>query len=180
MHAALNRPLATPSRHRPTPWRKIVRSLHSGTVRVYYRPTEFGLIATALNCGIVIVYCWLISAGRMTSCTLHGGTSVYGMLADAFLHGHTYLLVEPDPTLLSLPDPYNPAEAGPYWAISTDLSFHGGKYYTYFGSVPALIAAPLVWTGMNVTDAHLVLAFLSGGLVFSTLLIRAIRRRLVP
>ncbi len=137
-------------------------------------------MATALVCGITVVYLWLITAGRMTECS--ETVALYSALGDGFLQGHTYLPHEPPPELCALPDPYNPEHFERLVTdISYDISFFGGKYYMYYGPVPALATIPFKWAGFGVVyDWQLVFAFLSGGLVFSTLLIGVIRRRLFP
>ncbi|PAU68780.1 glycosyltransferase [Bifidobacterium criceti] len=66
----------------------------------------------------------------------------YQHLADALLHGHAWLDLPVDPSLSTMDNPYNYferlhlAQQGHqyYW----DYAFHGGKYYCYFGVVPAL------------------------------------------
>jgi len=69
---------------------------------------------------------------------VEGKTSeYYPLLTDTFLAGRTSLLVEPDPRLLALPDPRNPAANQPYRLH--DASLYKGKYYLYFGPVPVLV-----------------------------------------
>ncbi|HSR47057.1 MAG TPA: hypothetical protein VLL77_03625, partial [Anaerolineales bacterium] len=52
-------------------------------------------------------YLWYASVGMWVSWP---GTSAYhDMQAEAFLHGQTHLLTSPDPRLLALPNPYDPA-----------------------------------------------------------------------
>jgi hypothetical protein len=61
----------------------------------------------------------------------------YPLLTDAFLAGQTSLLVRPSAELLALPDPYD------YVANAElrlhDASLYHGKYYLYFGPVPAIV-----------------------------------------
>lgn len=61
----------------------------------------------------------------------------YGLLADAFMKFQTHLEVKPDPRLLKLPDPYEPSLNAPYRLHDASL-FHG-RYYLYWGPVPALV-----------------------------------------
>src|SRR5213079_593487 len=63
----------------------------------------------------------------------------YPMLADAFLHGHTYLPVDPASELLALPNPYD-TEAHAKLAL-VDASLYRDRYYLYFGPAPALAHA---------------------------------------
>ncbi len=60
----------------------------------------------------------------------------YGYLADAFMHRQTSLLVKPNPKLFTLTDVYDPVQSFPYRLH--DASFYKGKYYLYWGPVPAL------------------------------------------
>jgi hypothetical protein len=159
------------------------------------------LIATFTStCVVIVIYIWIVTTGKVTSWPVY--TSYYGMLADAFLRGHTHLLVNPDPRLLELSDPYDPVANRPYRIH--DLSLYQRKYYLYWGPVPALLLAPVKWirnaisvdqadtwlnavihgrakwihNTINVTDAYLVFVFALGVVVFSTLLIVRLWRRL--
>jgi hypothetical protein len=63
---------------------------------------------------------------------------LYVPLADAFLHRQLHLTSAPDPRLIALSNPYDPAQRAdiPYqW----DVSLFDGKYYVYFGPVPVLL-----------------------------------------
>ncbi len=65
----------------------------------------------------------------------------YPRLGNAFLSGHTYLMdITPDPRLLALSDAYDPWQRDinnvPYLV---DGSLYRGKYYLYYGPVPALV-----------------------------------------
>ena len=69
----------------------------------------------------------------------HRENSNYWALSDAFLQGQLHLPIEPQPELLSLPNPYIRSQRSgiPYiW----DASLYKGRYYLYFGPVPALVA----------------------------------------
>lgn len=67
----------------------------------------------------------------------------YQHLADAFLSGHLYLDLPVDPQLAQMVNPYDftarhafGSENAPvFW----DYAFFNGKYYTYFGALPALL-----------------------------------------
>jgi hypothetical protein len=65
---------------------------------------------------------------------------VYPLMVDALIAGHLYLDVDVSPELLKSPRPYDPAERTlkgiPY---QSDLAYHNGRYYSYFGVIPALI-----------------------------------------
>lgn len=67
----------------------------------------------------------------------------YALLGDAFLHGHLDLDLYVNPDLAAADNPYDfsvrydaGSESSPiYW----DHAFYNGKYYSYFGCVPALL-----------------------------------------
>lgn len=64
----------------------------------------------------------------------------YYSLIDAFKAGHLYLNDEPSETLKNMDNPYDTTErarvgAGEKW----DHAYYNGKYYVYFGVVPALL-----------------------------------------
>jgi hypothetical protein len=104
----------------------------------------------------------------------------YEYLAEGFLHGHTYLSIEPDPQLLRLKDPYDPAQNGP-WRLWDASLFHG-KYYLYQGPTPAILLM-LPWrivTGHALPQRLAVAAFAVAGLAGLALLLWEVRRRHFP
>jgi hypothetical protein len=77
----------------------------------------------------------------------------YNVLAESFLAGQVKLIVAPDPRLLRMPDPYEPAQN---WALRLhDMSLYQGAYYLPFGPAPALVLfAPFVFIfGVYLHDA---------------------------
>jgi hypothetical protein len=89
------------------------------------------------------------------------GNPYHNYLADAFLHGQLDLRVLPPNTL--------------------DLSLYQGKYYLYWGPMPALMFMPLVAIGgVNVSDVlfSLVIGTANCGLL-AVLLRRAVDRKLI-
>src|SRR5512138_3165578 len=94
------------------------------------------LIAVASDALVIILYLWLTTVGTWTHWP--GGWQVYDALAASFRHGQLALAEKPDPALLALPDPYDPVARAdiPY---PRDLSLFEGRFYAYFGPVPALI-----------------------------------------
>jgi hypothetical protein len=104
----------------------------------------------------------------------------YEYLAEGFVHGHTYLSVEPAPELLKLRDPYDPAANKPYrvW----DASLYQGKYYLYYGPAPAAVLM-LPWrvlTGRALPQRLAVAAFAAIGLAGLFLLLWEVRKRHFP
>jgi len=83
-----------------------------------------------------VVYVYFVSAGGVRNWPVYG---VYlDFQADAFRAGHSYLAHQPAPELVRAQDPYNSVNIR-YWAL--DLSYFRGKYYCYWGPVPALFQA---------------------------------------
>src|SRR5437764_10235423 len=57
----------------------------------------------------------------------------YNELSDALLHGRAALLINPDPGLLHLKDPYDPAANNVFRQAGVhDLSFYHGRFYLYW------------------------------------------------
>jgi len=82
----------------------------------------------------------------------------YQLLGEGFLSGHTYLSEKPHPNLATLRNPYDPHANMPYRV--QDFSYYKGKYYLYFGPVPALVWIPIkLVTGVDATDGVLMLIF---------------------
>jgi hypothetical protein len=110
----------------------------------------------------------------------------YNSLAEALLAGRTSLLCEPRPELLALDDPYDPVKnhqidtRGCY--CLHDASLYKGKYYLYFGVIPALtLFAPFLFlTGHFLSTAVGTLIFAVGGLVWSVLLLNLLANRYFP
>jgi hypothetical protein len=133
---------------------------------------------TGFLVGIELLYVWFVSVGHWTSWPPTG--EYYGMLADAFLHGQTALLVSPPPELAALAYPW-PGAMRPGIPALGDMSYFGGRYYMYWGPAPGALAA--IWqlgTGQTVGDEYIV--FLSSSLVFvfSVLILRDLKRQYCP
>ena len=108
----------------------------------------------------IIGLTWLISVGRWNEWP--GTTDYFHLLADGFRAGQTHLLLEPDPRLLALPDPYNfenRKDIPHLW----DATLYQGKYYLYWGPAPALVTVFLeLITNQPVGDNLLVWLFSLG------------------
>ncbi len=109
-----------------------------------------------------------------------GGGPYFALLADAFAHGQTSLLVKPRPEMLTLRHPYDPAENDPYRLH--DATFYHGKYYLYWGVGPTLLwYLPIrVLTGLSASDAGACSMFAILGLLFNVLLLYEIRQDYFP
>lgn len=104
----------------------------------------------------------------------------YNALSDAFLKGQLNLLINPRPEFLYLSDPYNPVLNAPYRLH--DATLYDGKYYLYFGPVPAAVFfVPfrlIVQASLPQDFAIAVLGF--GGLVWFILLLSFLTRTYLP
>jgi hypothetical protein len=71
-------------------------------------PGWLGSIPTLLvHATVLLAYLFFATQGGSSFTSENPEKISYDMLADAFLHGHTHLSVEPNPELLALPDPYD-------------------------------------------------------------------------
>ena len=124
--------------------------------------------------GVLTFYLWLASLGTWTRWP--HSTSWYGALASAFLHGQLSLLEEPEPALLALPDPYDPAQLARA-QYPLDFSLYAGKFYLYIGPVPALLLAPAQYLlRAEISDAYPGFAFIFGLFIVQSLLLLKIWR----
>ena len=133
------------------------------------------LSVLALVLLMALLYVWVVSAGFWLRWP--GGTSYYDLLAEGFLHGRTSLMIEPDPRLVDLGNPYSLTDRE---GIPTlwDASYFDGKYFLYWGPVPALLLTlPRLVSGMGLPDLAVVFAATCAILVFSSLILVSLWRR---
>lgn len=111
----------------------------------YHHPIQNYLFVIPPLLVIIFFYAWLSSAG---SDNQNGTTTrYYANLAEAFLNRELHLSTQPDPRLLAMENPYSLlarielTKAGV--DIPVDLSLYDGKFYMYWGPVPALLLAAL-------------------------------------
>ena len=104
----------------------------------------------------------------------------YNVLTNALMHGQLNFLVEPRPELLTLSDPYDPAQNGPYRLH--DMSFYKGKYYMYFGVVPAIVffLPYRLITGQYLPEPTCILLASFGGFIFGLLTLLHIKKKYFP
>jgi hypothetical protein len=132
------------------------------------------------GCGAVavLIALWFITSGTLTRWTPYWG--YFDMQAEAFRAGQLALLQAPPQELLDLPNPYDwRAREGidHLW----DTTLYNGKYYLYWGPLPALLAlaVKLVYPAAVVEDQYLLFAFYVGIVVCLGLLLHWMRSRLV-
>ena len=125
---------------------------------------------------VITAYVWFISFGSWSKWPVT--SNYYDQLATAFEHGSLSLEIKPNQTLVALPDPYDPsARAGLNYP--KDVSLYKGKYYLYFGPVPALILSIIKRIGLlnKFGDQDIVFVFVSGIFIFQSLMILKIWKR---
>jgi hypothetical protein len=128
---------------------------------------------------LFLFYAWTASNGSAFSVG-EPQEGLYNLLTDALVKGQLHLRVEPDPGLFELADPYEPTRN--VRVRLHDASLYRGHYYLYFGVVPAIVLL-VPWRLAGLGDLPEPLAatlFATVGLVFWTLLLRALIRRHLP
>jgi len=98
----------------------------------------------------------------------------YSLLGEAFMAGQTHIEIPPRRELATLPNPYEPRLNWRYRLH--DASLYNGKYYLYYGPVPALLPwIPVKYlTGISLSDSSLALCFAVVGTVCLTWLLVSI------
>ena len=131
--------------------------------------------------GVVVVMLgslWYMSGGKMSQLTPY--SHFYDMQADGFLAGQTSLLEEPPAQLAQIEDPYNWKEREGFTYL-WDATYYDGKYFIYWGPVPALLACGIKLVHpMVVEDQLLVLIFISGLAAVFAALLAELRKRWFP
>ena len=125
----------------------------------------FALLAAVI---VAFVYGWLNFPSLERS-----GTNYYPQLAIGFKRGQLHLLEQPSSALLSLSDPYNYVlrkESG-VEDFPWDVSLYNGRFYIYWGPVPAVLLTILPARLLNrLGDQHLVFPFMFGLFIYSMLI----------
>lgn len=109
---------------------------------------------------VIVIYIWFVSSGSWTNWV--SPTRYYADLANGFKQGKLHLLTRPSPELLNLSNPYDPLARRDVDA-PIDYSLYNGKFYLYWGPVPALILAifsPFIHG--RVGDLYLTFSFVCG------------------
>jgi hypothetical protein len=151
-------------------------------VRLLFRTDEHSaqvLTGTILALAL-FGYVFYQTAGKMTEWPYI--SDYYDMQAEAFLKGQTALQLDADPRLAQLANPYDYRQREAAGVRTPwDVSYYQGKYYLYWGPVPAfpLAAAKLGGAGV-IDDQFLVFFFLAGLEIASAALLLAVRRRFFP
>jgi hypothetical protein len=133
-----------------------------------------------LSTAVVLYYVWCVTIGLWTKWPHE--TNYYDLQATAFSHGQIALEIQPDPALLALKglDAYNPENRKGIPAL-WDVTFYNGKFYLYWGPVPALLLTivKLFYAG-EVGDNILIFVFISGTFLFMTMILLELWKKYYP
>ena len=122
---------------------------------------------------VFLLYVWFVSVGYWT--LWPKTTSYYQQLSDAFRAGQVSLLIEPDPALSTLADPYTMANREGI-SYPWDVVFFQGKFYLYWGPAPALTVTLMrILVSEEIGDQVLVFFFASGVFIVSCLFMLRLR-----
>src|SRR5712692_3995723 len=135
----------------------------------------------AILAAVLAFYLWTASSNHKPfEFKFTGSSGYYGLLAEAFLARQVSLLVEPSKELLRLSDPYDPSLNAPFRLH--DACLYRGKYYLYWGPVPALVLhIPFrLLFGKEFPENLSVALFCFGGLFWSFLLLNFLTQTYLP
>jgi hypothetical protein len=159
-------------------WQRLARSEPAQPIRVE-NPSRSLPLQRTLAAGLGVLICAILYTAIIHSQLTSSQTSnYYDQLADGFLAGHTWLPEKPPQALSDLANPYdwrNREGISYLW----DATFYQGKYYLYWGAVPALIAAAIKLVHpMILLDKQLVLGFCIGINILFALLLCLMHKKL--
>lgn len=106
---------------------------------------------------LIAISCWVMGLSPAYNGKQPDFRNIYEHLTDALAQGHFYLNIEPDPLLATLDNPYDPAQReAANVSYLHDASYYNGKYFCYFGPVPALLVmVPIkIITGITMPSYH--------------------------
>lgn len=134
--------------------------------------------AAAAGLVVFLAVLWLLTSGTLTTWTPY--SNYFDRQADGFLAGQLSLPEQPAPELAQLEDVYDwrQREGINYlW----DVSYYQGRFYLYWGPLPALVASAvkLVHTA-RVEDQTLLLIFFSGMGLSLAAIFSLLRKRFFP
>lgn len=120
---------------------------------------------------VILAYIWLVGNILWAPWHMRKTTNYYQFQAQSFQTGQLYLLIKPPPELLQLSNPYDPAERHGI-NVPIDISLYKGKFYSYWGPVPAMIICALEpLYHKTISDRDLVFGFTVGIFLCQFLLI---------
>ena len=124
---------------------------------------------------IILIYLWFVSAGQWIAWPQT--TNYYDQIASSFEKGQLFLLATPSSALLALSNPYDPGIRGNI-PFPIDFSLFNGKFYLYFGPVPAIVLAIIkLLLPIEIGDQYVVFVSILGIYIFQCLFILSIWRK---
>lgn len=126
---------------------------------------------SVLACTAFIYFMFNTAFGFTYFARSHDG--YYGMLADSFLHEQLSIRKKVDPGLLKLKIPYDPKETGKYHELN-DATLYNGKYYFYWGPIPAFVRILLL---DNLVQNFYSFLYILGCAVFSLLILVHLKKK---
>ncbi|HEU4745605.1 MAG TPA: hypothetical protein VFS61_10230 [Anaerolineales bacterium] len=147
-------------------------------IRQGFASSSSAIASGILVCAGIAVYAlWYASAGYFSP--LIPIDNAYVALGESFLQGQLSLLAKPDPEFMALQDPYDPAKR--VGTFLWDASYYEGKYYLYWGPVPALAFAAIEGvTKIRPPGALLVVLCYMGLPIILTILLYQLRKSFFP
>lgn len=140
-----------------------ISAIESGTAKLLFSLGHIWLI-------VFLIYIWFITYGNWN--TWNRSSNYYDQLANSFHNGKINIDIEPGKAFLAVSDPYNPAVRPTFNSDIWDMSLYGGKFYLYWGPLPALLITPIkFFSDKQITDSYLVFFFFAGLLIFNSLII---------
>jgi len=139
-----------------------------------------GRLAVCAAVGLVIAFYFWTAWSNGNGFSFGGPQAdYYNRLTNGFLAGHLYLDAQPDPRLRVEPPNRIVSPGVPYLL---DVSYFRGRYYLYFGVVPAVaLFLPYAWlTGQNLPEGMATALIAGAAFVLMVLWLDLLRRRFFP
>ena len=134
---------------RGTPYQKF-QYMKSGYNDCEMKNIQHIILGVLITSVIVLTsYVWFATAGTWK--IWPSSTNYYNLLANAFIQGQVSLDLEVPQELLALPNPYKVSErknVDYLW----DASLYKGRYYLYWGPLPAIVIAAIVFGSWYTID----------------------------
>lgn len=141
-----------------------------------FKVSREGWTLGACLLAVGVVYEFLASCGTLTRWPVYN--IYFDLLAEGFRRGHLSIAASPSSELLSKANPYDSSYQN-LWLF--DVSLYRGKYYLYWGPVPAIVQAlakSILRIHGLVGDQYLVFGFFFGAAVFGALILNRMARLL--
>lgn len=128
------------------------------------------------------VYVWTVRSNNLGFRFGEPQGDYYNLLVHGFLDGRLSLKADVAPALAAAPNPYDPAQRPSGVPVLHDASLYHGRYYIYYGVVPAVIALlPFrVLTGVDLPLPFAIIAFTLLSYVIALSLLADVRARFFP